>query len=53
MLYVTGNADSSKFSFFFLFGETGFLCSPGCPVTHSVDQAGFKLTEIYLPEYWN
>jgi hypothetical protein len=27
-----------------LFVETGFLfCSPGCPGTHSVDQAGLKL----------
>jgi hypothetical protein len=24
------------------------LCSPGCPGTHSVDQAGFKLTKIRL-----
>jgi hypothetical protein len=24
--------------FLFLFFETGFLCSPGCPGTHSVDQ---------------
>jgi hypothetical protein len=23
--------------------ETGFLCSPGCPGTHSVDQAGLEL----------
>jgi hypothetical protein len=23
--------------------ETGFLCSPGCPGTHFVDQAGFEL----------
>ena len=28
---------------FVLFFETGFLCSPGCPGTHSVDQAGFEL----------
>jgi hypothetical protein len=31
------------FFFFFRFFETGFLCSPGCPGTHSVDQAGLEL----------
>jgi hypothetical protein len=30
-------------SFFFWFFETGFLCNPGCPGTHSVDQAGLEL----------
>ena len=25
------------------------LCSPVCPGTHSVDQAGLRLTEIHLP----
>jgi hypothetical protein len=29
--------------FVFLFFETGFLCSPGCPGTHFVDQAGLEL----------
>jgi hypothetical protein len=32
------------------------LCSPHCPRTHSVDQAGLKLTKICLslpPECWN
>jgi hypothetical protein len=32
--------------FFFVFSRHGFsvsLCSPGCPGTHSVDQAGLKL----------
>jgi hypothetical protein len=34
----------------FCFSETGFLCvCPGCPGTHSVDQAGLELTEIHLP----
>jgi hypothetical protein len=27
----------------FCFFETGSLCSPGCPETHSVDQAGLDL----------
>ena len=31
----------------FLFLKTEFLCSLGCPVTHSVDQAGLELR--YLP----
>jgi hypothetical protein len=29
--------------FCFLFFETGFLCSPGCPGTHFVYQAGLEL----------
>jgi hypothetical protein len=32
-----------------LFQDTVSLCSPGCPGTHSVDQAGLELTEIHLP----
>jgi hypothetical protein len=28
---------------FFFFFETSFLCSPGCPGTHSVDQTGLEL----------
>jgi hypothetical protein len=31
---------------FFLFFETGFLCSPGCPGTHFVDQAGLELRNL-------
>jgi len=27
----------------FFFSETGFVCSPGCPGTHSIDQAGLEL----------
>ena len=30
--------------------ETRFLCvAPGCPGTHSVEQAGLELTEIHPP----
>ena len=32
------------------------MCGPGCPGTHSVDQAGLELTEIHLPlppECWD
>lgn len=31
----------------FLFFKTNFLCSPGYPETHSVDQAGLKLGDLY------
>jgi hypothetical protein len=35
--------------FVFVFQNRVSLCSPGCPKTHSVDQAGLKITEIHLP----
>jgi hypothetical protein len=36
--------------FLFVFQDRVFLCSPGCPGTHSTQQADFELTEIhYLP----
>jgi hypothetical protein len=35
--------------FTYLFRDRISLHSPGCPGTHSVDQAGLKLTEILLP----
>lgn len=31
--------------------HTGFLCSPGCPGTCNVDQAGLKLHMAPLPEF--
>jgi hypothetical protein len=52
--------------FFFFFGVAIFLlllfqdrlslCSPGCPGTHSVNQAGLELAETHLPlppECWD
>jgi hypothetical protein len=32
--------------FIYLFFETGFLYSPGCPGTHFVDQAGLELRNL-------
>jgi hypothetical protein len=31
---------------FLVFQERVSLCSPGCPGTHSVDQAGFELRNL-------
>jgi hypothetical protein len=33
------------FCFVLFFRDRVFLCSPGCPGTHSVDQAGLKLRD--------
>jgi hypothetical protein len=33
------------FSFLFFFQDRVSLCSPGCPGTHSVDQAGLELRD--------
>jgi hypothetical protein len=44
------------FCFAFVFQDWVSLCSFGCPGTHSIDQAGFELTEIHLPlllECWD
>ena len=32
-----------------LFRDRVSLCSPGCPGTHSVDQAGLELRNLLLP----
>jgi hypothetical protein len=31
---------------FCFFRDRVFLCSPGCPGTHSVDQAGLELRDL-------
>jgi hypothetical protein len=33
-------------NFFFVFRDRVSLCSPGCPGTHSVDQAGLELRDL-------
>ena len=38
------------FCFCFVFQDRVSLCNPDCPGTHFVDQAGFELTEICLPQ---
>jgi hypothetical protein len=35
-----------KVLFFFFSQDTVFLCSPGCPRIHSIDQAGLKLRDL-------
>jgi hypothetical protein len=38
-----GSCMTSIFFFFLVFRDRVSLCSPGCPGTHSVDQAGLEL----------
>jgi hypothetical protein len=35
--------------FVFVFGNRASPCSPGCPETSFLDQAGLKLTKIHPP----
>jgi hypothetical protein len=45
---LEGVTSSSFFFFFFLFFRgRACLCSPGCPGTHSVDQAGLELRNLH------
>jgi hypothetical protein len=37
---------------FVLFCDRVSLCSPGCPETHFVDQAGFKLRDPPVFAFW-
>jgi hypothetical protein len=39
-------AGSMCFCFVFVFWDRVSLCSPGCPGTHSVDQAGLRLRNL-------
>jgi hypothetical protein len=36
----------SLFFFFLVFPDRVSLCSPGCPGTHAVDQAGLELRNL-------
>ena len=45
---VSFSIDLNIFLFVFVFPDRVSLCSPGCPGTCSLDQAGLKLTEILL-----
>jgi hypothetical protein len=43
-VYLWGHCLLFLFLFFYVFFKTGFL--PGCPGTHSVDQAGLKFRNL-------
>jgi hypothetical protein len=42
-MHKTSNTSIVIFLFCFVFRDRVSLCSPGCPGTHSVDQAGLEL----------
>ena len=43
------------FLFFLVFRDRVSLCSPGCPGTHFVDQAGLEVRNLLPlpPKYWD
>ena len=41
-----GSCMTSIFFFFLVFRDRVSLCCPGCPGTHSVDQAGLELRNL-------
>jgi hypothetical protein len=41
--YYKMSKELNRHSFCFVFRDTVSLCSPGCPGTHFVDQAGLEL----------
>jgi hypothetical protein len=46
VLLVWSPARPLAFFFFFFPRDRVSLCSPGCPGTHSVDQAGLELSNL-------
>jgi hypothetical protein len=38
--------------YFLVFRDRVSLCSPGCPGTHSVDQAGLELRNLPAEQWW-
>ena len=43
---------AALFFFFLVFRDRVSLCSPGCPGTHSVDQAGLELRNLPASASW-
>jgi hypothetical protein len=43
VVYYNRKIHVSRFFFFLIFRDKVSLCSPGCPGTHFVDQAGLEL----------
>jgi hypothetical protein len=46
MVYMWRSDDKFIFIFIVFFRDKVSLCSPGCPGTHSVDQAGLELRNL-------
>jgi hypothetical protein len=46
LYFVKGPFFFFFFSFFLVFRDRVSLCSPGCPGSHSVDQAGLELRNL-------
>jgi hypothetical protein len=42
----------NQFFFFLVLQDRVSLCSPGCPGTHSVDQAGLELRDLPASAFW-
>ena len=45
-LPLQSNLDLRQVNMFVVFRDRVSLCSPGCPGTHSVDQAGLELRNL-------
>jgi hypothetical protein len=52
IFFLSSSSSSSSFFFFLVFRDRVSLCSPGCPGTHFVDQAGLELRNPTASASW-